>query len=68
MRDKDQVPISNDADAPPTTGFKLANVMNYEPDENSGLGFIAGLGVYFGTDNLATAEVELNIALTSEGA
>lgn len=71
MRDSTQAPISNgygDADAAPTTGFKLANVMNYIPDENSGLGFIAGLGVYFGTDNLATAEVELNIALTSGGA
>lgn len=68
MRDMKQPPISNDADAAPIEGFKLANVMNYEPDEASGLGFIAGIGVYFGTGNLATAEVELNIALTSGGA
>lgn len=66
--EKNKNPIDNDADSAPINEFKLANVMNYAPDEKSGLGFIAGLGVYFGTDNLATAEVELNIALTSEGA
>lgn len=51
-----------DPNGRPKQGFQLADVDNYKPDNTRGLGFIAGIGVYIGTDNLANVQAELNIS------
>ncbi len=60
--------IRDDKARGPIETFRLADVSNYKPDINSGLGFIAGIGAYLGSETLATAKTELNVSLTPRGA
>ncbi len=65
MVDKNASSQFDGPDGQPTKQFTLADADNYVPDNSKGLGFIAGVGVYVGSDNLANVQAELNISFNS---
>ena len=46
-------------------GFYVSDVKNYEPDPTIKFGFIAGIGVYIGSENLAKAKAEMELTFAN---
>jgi len=45
--------------------FFVSDVKNYKPDPKIGFGFIAGIGVYIGSENLAKAKAEMELTFAN---